>query len=447
MVSKENIGLLVDPAKENLVTSGKSYLQNRKGQLIQSFQSAQIEVIDKLKNDVQDLAKQLNEVYIKSEKEKNKILKNSSLTDDEKQNKIGDINEAVTFEKELLELEIEIKKQELVNIIKAYLPSEIKDYQSNKKAVVDAFIAKKTYVKNAIKFKPSYIDVVVTVGILANLILSQITIGNKKIENLVDRILDIINNIETQEDVIKARLLVNNAKSIINDNRKKLQTIDGILSVIEILIPILKALLILFKIIPIPTAFATIGVTNTAAAIQKKVDDILLTATTILSIAQSLVRKMIDELDYQESRLRPIDNVLTQDLVNLSSQEIENLLNSNNNGITDKNLNSGGNIEGGINRENNNEGNNNRGSGLINVGGKYNNGLGYLDGYDYKGFRFYILEENNSKFIVKGNKRRYGVAKNKIGVDILQSEYSFTLSPEVLVEELKLQIDQKGLVA
>jgi hypothetical protein len=447
MVSKENIGLLVDSTKENLVTSGKSYLQNRKGQLTQSFQSAQIEIINKLKNDVQDLAKQLNEIYIKSEQEKNKILKNLSLNDEEKQNKIGDINEAVAFEQELLNLEIEIKKQELVNLVKAYLPSKIKDYQSNKKAVVDAFIAKKTYVKNAIKFKPSYTDVVITVGILANLILSQITIGNKKIENLVDKILDIINNIETQEDVIKARLLVNNAKSIINDNRKKLQTIDGILNVIEILIPILKALLTLFKIIPIPTTFTTIGITNTAAAIQKKVDDILLTATTILNITQSLVRKMIDELNYQESRLRPIDDILTQDLINLSSQEIENLLNSNNNGITDKNLNGGGNIGEGINGETSNVGNNNRGSGLIDIDSKYNNGLGYLDGYDYKGFRFYILEENNSKFIVKGNKRRYGVAKNKIGVDVLQSEYSFTLSPEVLVEELKLQIDQKGLVS
>ena len=75
------------------------------------------------------------------------------------------------------------------------------------------------------------------------------------------------------------------------------------------------------------------------------------------------------------------------------------------------------------------------------------NWLGYLEGYDYKGFKFYLLEENNPKFVVKGNKRRYGVAKNKSGIEVLQSNYSFTLSPEILVEELKLQIDQKGLVS
>ena len=74
-------------------------------------------------------------------------------------------------------------------------------------------------------------------------------------------------------------------------------------------------------------------------------------------------------------------------------------------------------------------------------------GLGYLSGYDYKGFRFFIKEENNPKFVVKGNKRRYAVAINRIGREVLQSSFSFTLSPDVLVEELKLQIDQKGLVA
>jgi hypothetical protein len=74
-------------------------------------------------------------------------------------------------------------------------------------------------------------------------------------------------------------------------------------------------------------------------------------------------------------------------------------------------------------------------------------GLGYLKGYDYKGFRFFIKEEENPKFVVKGNKRRYAVALNRDGNEILQSEYSFTLSPDILIEELKLKIDEKNLVA
>ena len=73
--------------------------------------------------------------------------------------------------------------------------------------------------------------------------------------------------------------------------------------------------------------------------------------------------------------------------------------------------------------------------------------LGYLNGYDYKDFKFHIKEENNPDFVVKNNKRRYAVAINKDGNEILKTKPSFTLNPPVLVEELKLQIDQKGLVA
>jgi hypothetical protein len=74
-------------------------------------------------------------------------------------------------------------------------------------------------------------------------------------------------------------------------------------------------------------------------------------------------------------------------------------------------------------------------------------GLGYLNGYDYKGFKFYIKEEEDPNFVVKGNKRRYAVALNKDGNEILKSQYSFTLEPDILVEELKLIIDEKNLVS
>lgn len=481
MASRENVEILANEAKSQLTTAGKEYLNKQLNKTTKSFESATTSIVKKIKQDITDVSKQLKEIYITAEKDKDKISKDTSLTDEEKQNKIGDINEAVAFEEEILELDIEIKKQELLNLTNAYSVIILKAYDAEKKNALDSYLAKKNYVKNAIKIKPSYTDVVVTISVLANIILSQISVGNKRIEGLVDRVLDLIegikqdatasefrklalafknsrsdrelgnNNllpdgIKTQQDVVKGRILINNTKRIIADNRKKLQTIDGILSVIEILIPILKALLTLFKIIPIPTTFTTIGITNTAAAIQKKVDDILLTATTILNIARLLIKKLLEDLDYQESRLRPIDDILDKDLANLSASEISNLLNSNNSGFGGStNIDRNGNLING--NENFGDRTRTEDGTLLDANGREVNGLGYLEGYDYKGFKFYLLEENNPKFVVKGNKRRYGVAKNKSGIDILQSNYSFTLSPEILVEELKLQIDQKGLVS
>ena len=64
---------------------------------------------------------------------------------------------------------------------------------------------------------------------------------------------------------------------------------------------------------------------------------------------------------------------------------------------------------------------------------------------EYKGFKFKIKEEQNTAFVVKGNKRRYAVAIDRDGVEALKSDYSFTLDPNDLIDQLKLVIDQRNL--
>jgi hypothetical protein len=64
----------------------------------------------------------------------------------------------------------------------------------------------------------------------------------------------------------------------------------------------------------------------------------------------------------------------------------------------------------------------------------------------YKGFKFQIKEEQDPRFVVRGTiKRRYAVAINRQGVEVLKSEYSFTLDPNDLVDQLKLIIDKQKL--
>ena len=67
----------------------------------------------------------------------------------------------------------------------------------------------------------------------------------------------------------------------------------------------------------------------------------------------------------------------------------------------------------------------------------------------YKGFKFAIKEEQTlgaqQAIVIKGNKRRYAVAINRDGTDILRSELSFTLDPNDLIDQLKLIIDQRNL--
>jgi hypothetical protein len=68
---------------------------------------------------------------------------------------------------------------------------------------------------------------------------------------------------------------------------------------------------------------------------------------------------------------------------------------------------------------------------------------------EYKGFKFKIKEEQTlgvqQAVVVKGNKRRYAVAIDRDGVEVIKSELSFTLDPNDLIDQLKLVIDQRNL--
>jgi hypothetical protein len=67
---------------------------------------------------------------------------------------------------------------------------------------------------------------------------------------------------------------------------------------------------------------------------------------------------------------------------------------------------------------------------------------------EYKGFKFAIKEESGPKaLIVRGNKRHYAVAIDNNNVEVLKSDYSFTLDPNDLIDQLKLIINSQNLQA
>ena len=258
--------------------------------------------------------------------------------------------------------------------------------------------------------RPKPTEIIGFICSFANVIISNIAIGNKKIETLVDDTITIIENATTKQDIEKAKLFRNNALIVIAANRKRLTTIQQVIDILNILAPLITPIVTFFKLNPIPSAVppgvgVPLGTITTISDKTRKLQDIIDSSLSIVSVLSSVVSKLIDDLDYQESRLNQVGNILEQNLDNLSISDLNDLLLSS------------------------------------------SQGLGYLSGYDYKEFKFFIKEENNPNFVVKGNKRRYATAVNKDGNDVLQSSSSFTLEPDVLVEELKLQIDQKGLVA
>jgi hypothetical protein len=442
---KEDVKGLANGAKDTLTKNAKSYLDLKNGPLKESFELAKTAAIAKLIAESKDLGNRLLDIEVRATKAKAQVMLDKSLTEFEKGEKVKKIDTSRSDERKILSDNLNIKRLELQNQYKSYLPQLKTNYLTKKRLLLDKTEAAKNFVKFGNKPKVSPTSVILALGAISNFIIANTTIGNKKIENLVDKVNDFIRKIQNEGDITKARLLVSNAKLIIEQNRSQLKKIKQIVDVAQLLLPILDVILALFKINPIPTTFATVGITTLAANKDKKLEDIKLALVILLGIISQILAELLRDLDYQESRLLPIDDLLTNNPESLLPESdtgpdpsISNPLSSadsTNSSVGDK-----------FNAKNSLDP-------IEDLLDKYSskeilgNGLGYLEGYDYKGFRFFVREEINPKFVVKGNKRRYMIAKNKSNQEVLQSSYSFTLEPDVLAEELKLLIDQKGLVA
>jgi hypothetical protein len=258
---------------------------------------------------------------------------------------------------------------------------------------------KQNQAKNKLTIPKNFGDIVSTINTILSVLFQFISVNNAKIAKMVDDVNNVISSIKTKSDIEKAKLLRDQALILINTNKQSLENINKLITIIELISQILSPIITVLGFLP------PLAITGRTIQILQKLQKILNDSIDLLSISNLIISKLLEDLIYQESRLLQINDILDINIENLTPNEISDLINST------------------------------------------RNGLGYLKGYDYKEFKFFIKEENNSLFVVKENKRRYAVAINKDGNEVLQSQFSFTLEPDILVEELKLQIDQKGLVA
>jgi hypothetical protein len=339
----------------------------------------------------------------------NKRFEKEEIDNEQLKGILKEVNKIYDARDKIYNDRLEILKEDKDQLKSSYNELLAKTYREASQRKLKQRQAEKTSNKDKAN-RPKPTEIIGFICSFANVIISNIAIGNKKIETLVDDTITIIENATTKQDIEKAKLFRNNALIVIAANRKRLTTIQQVIDILNILAPLITPIVTFFKLNPIPSAVppgvgVPLGTITTISDKTRKLQDIIDSSLSIVSVLSSVVSKLIDDLEYQESRLNQIGNILEQNLNNLSINDLNDLLLSS------------------------------------------SQGLGYLSGYDYKGFKFFIKEENNPNFVVKGNKRRYATAVNKDKNDVLQSSSSFTLEPDVLVEELKLQIDQKGLVA
>ena len=230
--------------------------------------------------------------------------------------------------------------------------------------------------------------------------LSSIISQRSKLEELVNQVNAYIDTANTPETTNIATNLRNNTITLINNSIGKLQNLQTILNQINTYLAIFNAIVTVLSAIPIPTSVPPgIGIpVNVITRIVKAIENankLISALNVILAVASISLENEVGKLNELILKLKNVN------LTGLDSQQLADLTSS-----------------------------------------IYNN----VDDFPpYKGFKFKIKEEQNQSFVVKGNKRRYAVATDRDGVEVLKSDFSFTLDPNDLVDQLKLVIDQRNL--
>jgi hypothetical protein len=227
---------------------------------------------------------------------------------------------------------------------------------------------------------------------------ARLAVQNSNLKDLVDQTNAIIELATTPEQLEQARVSRNAAYNVLNNNERNLIDIKEKLELITILITTLTTLSLLiltsisFPGIPASAYVAYANITNTLGILSA----ILLALIPILDI-------LVSELSDLKIQLREIDNKLdlqTIDSGNLAA--LEALLNS----------------------------------------------IKQPKDEIYKGFKLRIKEDQDPRTFVKDEiKRHYAVALDKDNVEVLKSDYSYTLEPQILIDQLKVIIDQRNLQA
>jgi hypothetical protein len=307
-----------------------------------------------------------------------------------------------------------------INVLRNQLGIVIGGISLKKKAETEKKISTKKIKQRGIKIKRNNIRALIkknkaaikalakaaalyVIARLLNRQLQQLSKTVQQLTELVDSVNDQIESIQTKQDVQKARVTRDAALVELNKAERQITVVRNTIKTLETIATVLSLLLSVALLIPIPP-FAPAKVTEKMINAKLTLDAI----TILLGINRQALDDLIAEVQYQRSRLLPISDIIDQAIDNnLTPEEISNLLGR-----------------------------------LGNLGQ-----LGPIAGISYRGFTFAIYEEEDPRFVVAGNKRRYAVALDRSGFITLKSQSSFTLDPDVLIEELKLQIDEQNLEA
>ena len=397
--NKQNVQGLVG-GDDKTVARSKNKLA-RAGKKIKAKYAKTVRILE-LELEQQKLEMKRDELSLTKPFQLNKIRNSPYIADENRDALVNQLEASIDEKIRIFDEQIDEIQAQQDLIVDTPIPEEDLQVTKLKKNNTKTKIKEVTYdLKNKAKRKPSFDDIVEAIAFITTIILENIAVNNTKIEKLVDDTNDIIFSVKTQTEFDNAKIKRGTALSIIETNEALLNDIEKILQILNVLTTILTAVIELLSLFPF---------TLIINKILLKIQNILIKINPLIQVAALLINKLQENLAEHKARLGKLDSILNGSLASVPA-----LIKS----LTQP-------------------------------------GDGYLSGYDYKGFRFFIKTDDTQRisppkplggFNIKPIQPHYAIAVNRDGNEVLRSSNSYTLDPGVLVEELKLIIDQKGLVA
>lgn len=403
-----NIAIL----NSTLVNSAKNQLLGEVSNKAKQTIFSKLEELNNELNILQEKNKKIQKEY--SSKIKN-IQSSNTLSKEEKDKNIKELQEYQ--KKEISTIDEQIDKltneiEDLPNNILSLAKKEIKKINGKIekniiKGKVNEVKSDSLRLKQILKNNKKSLSSIIT-NQLSGVLLKVIS-QNGKIEKLINDTNEVIDNTNTDDKVIQAINLKNSAIAIINNQESKILSLQNTLKDISTVIQIFSLVLTILSTLPIPVSTPPgvgmpLNVITNISKLIEKLNNLINELVTILAIIIPLTEKVINDLEEYKSKLHDINSIL-DDKINKSS-DIYNSIRID---------------------------------------------LSNFKFEEYKGFKFALKEEENlgahKKVTFRGIKRKYAVAINKDGVEVLKSDYSFTLEPNDLIEQLKLIIDTKGITS
>ncbi len=456
---------------------GKQILDNTKQKVIGSA----LDVVTRIKNEIERtilLKIQLEKTHIenlyklaldKSPKTSydfgNVIETPPLLTEEEYQLAVIQENNRYEAEKRIVDNVLNTLEARLKKIINDKVAPAIKQFLDFKAKIAEAKFSRETLKRlyESEKIQQLKNNLFKTLAVTAGSIVIQEVVkliaNNAELQDLVNRTNTIIEEAITLPQLNQARISRNSCISKINQQQARINSLLKILNTLNIILTVFGVLVALLNAIPGFPAPVAKKLTILWANAKKIRDSV----GTILSILIPMLQSAIAILEDLKRQLLDInERIEEKTLLLLTDDELDSYINQIKNSSEDPLCNTDR-LPGEADQDYYNRLRNS--TCIQELLAKQNptadintiNDFGLLqlaneitppsanDFGTYKGFRFIIKEESDAKFVVRGNKRHYAVAVNTQGIETIKSDFSFTLNPQQLVDQLKFTIDQQNL--